>query len=438
MSDENNKPPTGPDESGVTGEAGATPASTGTHSEAATDPNLAAPTSAGEPLAADHEPAVTSEPTGSLTRAEAWKSRVRESVRRARERALLARDHARTASESTLTNFKSPEWRQQMLKQVQARILAFEPAMAVEWASKTFQKQGASFYGTAATIALCTYFLANLTGLLLGRFVPEPPLARAVRGSVATKRPNTLQDYEGIFARNLFSSQGVIPGEESTQPGTPTQGTDPGGPPVKTSLPFTLVGTMILQNELRSIATIEDKSASMVYPVRIEDEIPAKARIIKIEPRRVIFVNTASGRREFVELPDDPITGGPRISLGTPGGRASGGAGIEKVSPTQFNVSRSEVDKSLADLNNVLTQARAVPNFENGQPNGYKLFQIVPGSIYDKLGLQNGDVVAGLNGATINDPGKAFEMLSELKSSNHLELQVKRDGKASSFSYDIR
>jgi general secretion pathway protein C len=70
--------------------------------------------------------------------------------------------------------------------------------------------------------------------------------------------------------------------------------------------------------------------------------------------------------------------------------------------------------------------------------NGYKLFQIVPGSIYDKLGLQNGDIIQGLNGSPINDPGKAFEMLSELKTSSHLELQVKKDGKVQNKIYDIR
>ena len=120
------------------------------------------------------------------------------------------------------------------------------------------------------------------------------------------------------------------------------------------------------------------------------------------------------------------------------GGPKNTGPSIEKVAPNQFNVQRSEVDKALQDLNKVLTEARAVPNFENGVANGYKLFQIVPGSIYDKLGLQNGDVITGLNGSAINDPGKAFEMLSELKTTNHLELQVKKDGKVQNNIYDIR
>ena len=87
----------------------------------------------------------------------------------------------------------------------------------------------------------------------------------------------------------------------------------------------------------------------------------------------------------------------------------------------------------------VLTEARAVPNFENGVPAGYKLFQIVPGSIFDALGLKNGDTISAINGQSINDPAKAFEMLNELKSgAKNFEITMKRDGRTSTNNYDIR
>lgn len=312
------------------------------------------------------------------------------------------------------------------------RIQSFEPLSLAEWFSNVFQKQGTAFYGKLLTIILCAFFFADLTAMLVGKYIPEAPLIRPTRMSAGPKRGKTIEDYSVIFSRNLFNSRGVIPGEEA-----PTGGMDLGGPPVKTTLPLNLIGTLILRDELRSIATIEDKSASQVYPVRVEDEIPSKARIIKIEPSRVIFVNTASGRREFVELPEQNL-GNPRVSIGTPRLSGGGGAGVEQTSPTTFSVSRSEVDKALADINNILTQARAVPNFENGMPAGYKLFQIVPGSIYDKLGLRNGDVIVGFDGQAVNDPGKAFEAMSSLRERPRLELQVKRDGKLQTNTYDIR
>lgn len=313
-----------------------------------------------------------------------------------------------------------------------AKAQTLDPSQAAENLTQLFQNAGLSFYGLLLTIFLCTWFLADLTSLVVEDYIPEPPRASLTQPRTGAARQRTIEEYGVIFTRNLFNSQGLIPGEE-TQGGP----TDQGGEPVKTTLPLNLIGTIILSDELRSLATIEDKSASQVYPVRIDDEIPSKARILSIQSRKVIFINVASGRREFVELPEDPVTSNPRVSFAPKGGGGGKGAGIERTSPNNFAVSRSEIDKQLGDLNNVLTQARCVPNFENGMPSGFKCFQIVPGSIYDKLGLQNGDVLVGVDGDPINDPAKAFELLNKLKTTNHVELTIKRDGKQQNYAYDI-
>lgn len=343
-----------------------------------------------------------------------------------------AKEQAQTVGQ-TLSSLRNPQTR----SKISQAVLAFDPSRMADWAQRAVQNQGAATYGTVGTIVLSTYFLGDLTALMVERWIPEPPQRAAPSVSFNPRRQRAVDDYNVIASRNLFSSQGVIPGETQPKPGQEAEPQpDLNSPPIRTTLPFNLVGTIILRDELKSIATIEDKSASIVYPVRVDDEIPTKAKILRVEPRRVVFVNLSSMRPEFVELPEELGTA-PRLNLGTPTAAPRAG-GIEKVSPTQFNIARAEVDRSLADLNNVLTQARAIPHFENGAPAGYKLFQIVPGSIYDKLGLVNGDVISGLNGQAINDPGKAFEMLSELKTSPHLELQIKRDGKTTNFSYDIR
>ena len=311
---------------------------------------------------------------------------------------------------------------------------SFDPATLAHWVtglSSSVQSRGLSFYLKSATVLTCAFVYADLAALYLSKFIPEPPPARGARIGMASRKTVALEDFAPITGRNLFSSKGLMPGEDA-----PTN-TDPGGAPVKTTLPFTLVGTIILRDELRSIGTIEDKANQMVYPVRVDDEIPQKAKILRVEARKVIFLNTAANRREYVELPEENSAVNPRITLGT-STASGGGQGIEQLSANQFFVNRSEVDRALADLNNILTQARAVPNFENGLPAGYKLFQIVPGSIYDKLGLRNGDVIAGMDGQPVNDPGKAFEALGRLKETNHLELTIKRDGKSTNMTYDIR
>lgn len=307
-------------------------------------------------------------------------------------------------------------------------------ALWADWAKQKIEKRGARAYGKGAVLLLSMYFLADITSTLLEGLIPSPPKTQTISQREGTRsRKVNLTDYNVVIIRNLFNSKGLIPGEEGEQiEDFPLVD----GPPVKTSLPLNLIGTLIFKDPTRSLATIEDKSASQIYPVRITDEIPDKAEIISIESRRVVFINLMNHRREFIELPEDKILGA--ISRGPKKSTSGAGGATEHAGANQFNINRAEIESAMGDINKILTQARAVPNFENGQPSGYKLFQIVPGSIYEKLGFKNGDVVAGVNGEPMADPSKAFEMMNELKSSNHVEINVKRNGKEETFIYDIQ
>jgi general secretion pathway protein C len=190
-----------------------------------------------------------------------------------------------------------------------------------------------------------------------------------------------------------------------------------------------------VKDELKSVASVEDKGSNAVVAVRVNDQINPDALVQKIETTKVIFFNRGTGRREFIDLPMDTIT----LSTRSSGGRgATVGGGIQKVGETHFVIDRGEVDKALANINEILTQARCVPNFENGKPSGYRCFQIVPGSIYDKLGLQDNDVICGLNGQAVNDPGRAFEIFNNLRTLNQIEICINRNGQTLNYVHDIQ
>ncbi len=318
-------------------------------------------------------------------------------------------------------------------KDLASRVQSLDLQKFVDWVSKLAQDSSFAFYGKLGTIMVCSYFLADLSALVIGDYLPSPSTSGPKpKLSSSTTQGRQSSDYPSVVARNLFSSKGLIPGEDD-QGG----GADPNAMPVKTTLPLNLIGTLIMSNPLHSLATIEDKSASQIYPVGIDDEVPGKLKVQTIESRRVIFVNKMSGRKEYVELPEDPD--GPRLPTRIGGGGMGGGnTAIERLAPSQFSVPRGEVDRALANFNKLLTDARAEPaSDDGGLPAGFKITQIIPGSLYDKLGIQNGDVISGVNGQLINDPGKAFELFNELKNSNHMELQIKKNGKQLNYVYDI-
>ena len=130
-------------------------------------------------------------------------------------------------------------------------------AHSLERFLQPLQKQGLGFYSTLASILLSTYFISDLISIGIQSKLPTP---RSQTGALSarSRRQPSPDDYLAISQRNLFSSEGKMPGEEGSS-GSLVQ--DQGGTPVRTTLPFNLVGTIILRDELRSIATIEDKSA---------------------------------------------------------------------------------------------------------------------------------------------------------------------------------
>jgi general secretion pathway protein C len=269
-----------------------------------------------------------------------------------------------------------------------------------------------------ACLIFCSYFLADLFALTFEKYLPSPPvsiLASRIRGGLAS-HPN---DYEVIISRNLFSSK--VPKKTGND-------IDLDAEPVPTTLPFQLIGTVIFHNPARSIAALQDKTENKMYPVRMGDEIDEKAQVLSVEPRRVVFINHQSRRKEFIEIPEDPS-----IKISTGSARSSAPtAGIAQVEENKFVVSRSEIDSQMANFNTLITQARAIPEMRGGQMVGFKLVQIQPGSFYEKIGMKTNDVIKSVNGEAITDAAKALSILQELKTQPSLDLKIERNG-----NYDI-
>lgn len=279
------------------------------------------------------------------------------------------------------------------------------------------------------TLILCAFFLSDLVVILLEKWLPEVQAPRAPIADVLPPPPPSIASYEPIWSRNLFSSRGLLPGEGDL--GMPNMD----AAPIRTALPLALIGTIMMQDPRLSIATLEDKAnGRQVYPVRVEDEVPGMFRVLEVEARKVVFLNLQTNRKEFVDLPEDDSASQSPVVFASPGS-----SGIQQKSMNHFVMSRAEIDAQMANISQVLTQARAIPHFENGVPVGLRLIQIVPGSLYDKAGIKNEDVLKAVDGEPVaNDPTKGMELLTKLKTAKGLEITVNRGGRDVTISYDIQ
>jgi general secretion pathway protein C len=219
--------------------------------------------------------------------------------------------------------------------------------------------------------------------------------------------------------------------------------TDPNAAPVKSGMRVKLLGTLVASDKLWSVSSIQDMNNQRSTTYMVGDRIQG-AEVIDIERLRVIILN--NGRKEYIDgqpgdgaavaaytpppLPNStPVQAPPNAGLGN---------GIRAVGENDYELPRTEIDRTLANLNDVAMQARIVPAFKDGQAQGFKLFSIRPDSIYSKIGVQNGDVIKRINGFELNSPEKALEVYAKLKEASRIEIELERNGSSVRKNYTIR
>lgn len=241
--------------------------------------------------------------------------------------------------------------------------------------------------------------------------------------------------YNTVTNRNIFASNGQIPDAlVDKSKGAEAHKEDE---PVPSQLPLNLIGTLVHSNPEKSLAAIDVRGKNQVISYSPGKEIENMATIVRIERQKVIFRNLNSNRLEFIEMKKD----GNKVAFGA-GVRATGGAAgeVQKTGDNTFAIKRADLLKYTNDLSSILMQARAVPNREpgTGNINGFRLLDMQPGSIYEQLGLQRMDVIKAVDGTPVDSPAKAMELYNTLKNSAKVTLQIERNGKNETMTYNIQ
>jgi general secretion pathway protein C len=67
-----------------------------------------------------------------------------------------------------------------------------------------------------------------------------------------------------------------------------------------------------------------------------------------------------------------------------------------------------------------------------------RLFAIKTGSLYEKVGLRNGDILKSINGNSLGDISQALKLFEKLKEERSITLLLERAKKEREFRYTIR
>ncbi len=314
-------------------------------------------------------------------------------------------------------------------------------------------------------VILSAYWLADISnGLLAARLYPSNesalrPGSRSAResGSILneTPRPEAV-DFNQILARNLFDSTGpaeaIVPVSEGMTAGgewvDPLAECEPGG------TDYTLLGTIYSSIEALSIASIGRKGAEAGEAYRVGDLLVDNGpKIRKIDADRVEIIR--DGRCELLLLDQNAAatigTAAPtEAAIGNAGVAAASVSGIpdpnasiiapnmvRKVGEDRWEICQEAIASALQNTPVLMTQARIVPNFTKGAPDGFRLFSIRPNSPYALLGLRNGDVIQKINGLALDSMEKGMQIFSRLKSERSFSIDLVRRNEPRSFNYEV-
>ncbi len=258
--------------------------------------------------------------------------------------------------------------------------------------------------------------------------------------------------YDAIVKRDIFNQ---APQEAGA------------APVVEEDLHLKLIGTS-LQSKSKPYAIIEDQNnTESLY--QVGEDIPDAGKLVSVETNRAII--DRNGHRVAIEIPTSDIPEAPASALSgairSPRfrGIAAGARhrlrgirrpgpsddnddsndsddnsklDIKKLGPGKFEVSRAEVQQTMQNPAQLFSQMRALPHFVNGKTDGFSISQVAPGSVFEQLGLHDGDLVTSIDGKPVTNPMQAMGLMQSMRTQTALDLTINRGGAPTSVHLDFR
>jgi len=261
---------------------------------------------------------------------------------------------------------------------------------------------------------------ASLTGLGVLSADGADESATRSRGPTRKRTGSKRSFVEPIVKRNIFDPDAVGAAVDDTDPTADRQ----------TDLAVKLLATVVVIPEIRSSALIaEDKRDGDTKGYGIGDSLLGEGEIIKIEQKRVV-IKRNNGDVEYLAMKD----GGK-----SPRPPKDSDEEVTKEGDNKFVVDRSLVEDAVENVEKLATQIRVVPHKgPDGEIDGYRLSAIRRGSLFDKLGVKNGDIVHDVNGHPLTSADGALKAYQALQSDSNFTFEVTRRNKKQTFEYEVR
>jgi len=284
----------------------------------------------------------------------------------------------------------------------------------------------------AGLFGLCCFLVAGVIAEVgAARLAPEPGAGLRPTAPAGAARP-ARPDRSQIVARNLFHSATLASPEPAIEEPEDLEAT---------KLPLRLLGTAASADLSLSWAAIDDLEERKHKVVATGGLVGAEAVVVRIERKRVVLSNR--GRLEELTLDEERPTrvAGRRPTrpsrTATAQRRQSLASRVRKVAENRFEVADDDVQETARNPAALFSEARILPKYQDGQMVGIQLNAIKEGSLFQQVGIADGDTIVEFNGQSLGSPADSARFLQQLIDGSGFEVMVRgEDGGERTLTFD--
>lgn len=293
-----------------------------------------------------------------------------------------------------------------------------------------------------AGVIFAVFAVGKTTGLLLKGKNDYKNLKKNAFINIDSSNELTRKKVTDLKNANLFKTQMVKPKDGATKKPVIRTNVACIKGNKRSSLPIKLVNTIVMQDSVKSLASVQVRSSKELLELRTNDKINSMAKIDKIERLRVVLKNLQDGSCEYIENEKAEKSRSP-IAVMTPKQSVTFKKQQKKVKGIEnegnnFTIDKNLIQEKMANIQDILTQARGIQITNPDGSLSFKIVDIQPGGIFSYLGIQNNDIITQINGQPISDLNMVMGLFGKITNLNKLNLTIKRNGTETPLDYKFR
>jgi general secretion pathway protein C len=204
----------------------------------------------------------------------------------------------------------------------------------------------------------------------------------------------------------------------------------------------------VLKAQLRLLATVagdEEVACAVIENVKtkIQDlyrigDIIEGTRIERIDRNKIVLVN--EGQREVLHL---YVTDGnsDRIEKSAEpviAQKPDAAEAVNVISPTEREINKKAFLARVGGMEAIIKTVQIAPYVEDGKEKGVRITGLEGLSMARFVGFENGDIIQNINGSTVTNRRKAFQILRKARSQSSISIQLLRGQQEKKLSFGIK